>query len=88
MHIADQIAHHLIATGWTREFPTRFAKRIDNFAEPGAMTDGARVVRLDLDVYSGRWLSRLHAWGGVERDVDLRNYKKNPEGAVNAVLRL
>lgn len=85
MHIADQIAHHLIATGWQHRKDTLFTKRIENLAEPGAVSSGARVVTLHLD---GRWLSRLHAWGGVERDVDLRNYRNNPEGAVNAVLRL
>lgn len=61
-----------------------YMKRIPGFAEPGALSDGTRMVRLEL-CSRGRYLARMDGWGNVLRDVDLRDFD-SPEAAVAATL--
>jgi len=83
-HISEQVAAALVADGW-RFDGAAYSKRIEGFAEAGTMSDGARIVRLDIDE-SGRWITLRDGWGIVVRDVDLRDHSNNPRAAIAAVL--
>lgn len=83
-HIGEQVKRALRRRGF-EETQDGFKKRIANFAEAGAISDGARVVCLTIDE-TGRWLSRLGGLG-VENDVDLRNFwSSGPDAAIDSVM--
>ena len=85
MHISDKILAELLRTGWRHKAKDTFTKRIEGYAEAGTVSNGARIVTLEMDA-TGRWLSRVDGWGKVEKDADLRNYQNDPRGAIDAVL--
>jgi hypothetical protein len=86
MHISEQVANELLRTGWNFDDRNCTAsKRIEGFANAGQLSNGSRIVTLRLDA-QGRYLERIDGWGGVEKDVDLRNYANNPKAAIAAVL--
>lgn len=84
LHISDHVAMTLLDFGWRNPEPNTYTKRIRCFAEPGALSDGTRLITLRLDE-TGRWLERLDGWGKVERSVDLRDHLA-PAPAINAAL--
>lgn len=84
-HISEQVAAALVADGW-RFDGAAYSKRIEGFAEAGTLSDGARIVRLDMGE-SGRWLTLRDGWGIALGDVDLRNYANAPREAIAAVLQ-
>ena len=71
MHLSDHVAQTLTEFGWRLQDGV-YCKRLRGFTEPGALTDGTRVIRLRIDP-AGRWLERIDGWHHVERDVDLRS---------------
>lgn len=91
LHISDQVVDTLLIDGWTYSsnaisVTQAFTKRIEGFATAGTVSNGARVVCLQMDE-TGRWLERVdQGLGRVVRDVDLRDYWGNPKGAIAAVL--
>lgn len=82
-HIADQVGALLEANGFTRAGDV-FTRRYEGMADAGTVSDGARVITLQMDE-TGRWLERLDGFD-VARDADLRNYADNPLAAVQAVM--
>lgn len=87
-HISDQIVNALRADGWKhagRIDQIEYRKRIPGFAPAGTISDGTRLVRLTI-CPAGRYLERVDGWGNVEKDVDLRVWKNDPEGAIRRVL--
>jgi hypothetical protein len=85
MHVSEQVEEELKRNGW-KKFGAFWRKRIDNFEEAGMFSDGARIVNLSI-CESGRWLERKDGWGKFEKDVDLRGFIDNPQGAIEEVLK-
>lgn len=83
--MAERLESALAADGWRLGAAGAWEKRIVGFAPPGSFSpDGARVVRLAI-CERGRWLERLDAWGGIQREIDLRDHAE-PAGAIAAAL--
>lgn len=86
MHISEKIAEFLVSQGWFSEGPRAFSKVIVGFAPAGTIGDGSRNVLLRLCPI-GRYLERFdRGLGKVVKDVDLRNYSEDAEGAIKEVL--
>jgi len=84
VHISDQVAAALLTKGFSLSHGT-YVRLIENYAPAGSFSAGARRVVLAIDA-SGRWLERQDGWGRIEKDVDLRDYTNDPDGAITAVL--
>lgn len=84
-HIGNRVEAALLTDGWDAIGPNTFRKRIEGFEDAGTVSDGARVITLEMDD-SGRWLSRTSGWGTIENDVDLRRFPNDPKGAIAAVM--
>ncbi len=82
-HISEQVGAALEAQGFTRK-GNAFKKRIAGAAAAGQLSDGGRVVTLQIDD-TGRYLERLDGFD-VANDIDLRDFAGDPEGAVRTVL--
>ena len=83
--MAERLERALACDGWRLGAAGAWEKRIVGFAPPGSFSpDGARVVRLAICA-RGRWLERLDARGGIEREIDLRDHAE-PAGAIAAAL--
>lgn len=88
MHISEQVIQALLNDGWkgaTAANGSFLRKRVKNFAPTGTVSNGTRNVTLTIDS-TGRWLARIDGWGKTERDIDLRRYPNDPNGAISAVL--
>lgn len=86
-HISEQVIDRLLQDGWTNSpGMVHFRKIIPNFAPAGTVSNGARSVALRVCT-DGRYIERHDGWGKVERDVDLRDYPNDPNGAIEAVLK-
>lgn len=81
--LGEEVQTGLATRGFEQNGET-FSKRIENFAEAGTVSDGARVVTLRLDDRQ-RYLERVDGFGKVEADVDLRRFQ-DPDDAIDAVL--
>lgn len=82
------IAETLINDGWRSidvNSGTRFEKHIVGFAPAGTVSDGTRLVTLTICPI-GRWFARVDGWETIEREVDLRNFPNDPQGAIESVL--
>ena len=90
MHISEQVSASLSANGWQATYNgadgRKWQKRLEGYAPDGTISNGARVVHLRLDP-DGRWLERLDiGLGRVAREVDLRNWPDDPQGAIREAL--
>lgn len=83
---SDQIADALKSEGWKADKDGKtFTKKLKGYEAAGSFSDGTRNVTLEFDK-SYRYLSRVDGWGKTIKDVDLRNYRKDPKGAIAKVL--
>ena len=88
-HISEQVAHELKILGWLVAHDEQgfvAQKMINGYEATGQLSNGTRLVTLEIDS-TGRWLSRVDGWGKVIKDVDLRNFPDEPQGAIDEVLK-
>lgn len=75
MAIWADVEKVLVDDGWSRQIcvdgSTDFKKTIKGFAEAGTVSDGTRVVTINL-CPRGRYLGLVDGWGNCWKDVDLR----------------
>ncbi len=74
-HISDRVRETLLQLGFTSNDGSTYSRKVEGAAEAGTLSDGRRVVRLNLDA-TGRWFSAVDGWGKVESDLDLRDYSE------------
>lgn len=88
-HISEQVAQELKILGWLVAHDEQgfvAQKMINGYETPGQMSNGTRLVTLEIDS-TGRWFSRVDGWGKVIKDVDLRNFSNDPQGAIDEILK-
>lgn len=71
-HISDRVRGVLTLLAFQLDNGV-YSRTVAGVADAGALTDGTRMVRLQVDA-AGRWFEMLDGWGKVERDCDLRGF--------------
>ena len=81
-HISEEFFNLMQSDGWDIT-SNSISKRINNWAEPGTISSGARVVTFEFDD-TYRYLSEVDGWGDVLNDWDTRDYH-NAEDLKHAI---